>query len=136
MSTSNGSNLALILGSGSSADIHGPDWLFDFDKEVGFEATDPFNVTFQFSVEIGVAGRGSFDWFSCVVSTNKGVFVTETNVLFFHKYSFLALKHELNRILQSCEAGTWYDCTVNLRRHFRWEFDGMYDEETLRKLNS
>nr|WP_225165962.1 hypothetical protein [Ensifer sp. IC4062] len=45
--------MALILGSGSSADIHGPDWLFDFDKEVGFEATDPFNVAFQFSVETG-----------------------------------------------------------------------------------
>ncbi|MCA1439563.1 hypothetical protein I6F07_04870 [Ensifer sp. IC4062] len=91
---------------------------------------------FNFPSKQGVAGRGSFDWFSCVVSTNKSVFVTEAKVLFFHRYSFLTLKHELNRILQSCGASTWYDCTVNLRRHFRWEFDGMYDEETLRKLNS
>ncbi|OAP38403.1 hypothetical protein AU381_22800 [Sinorhizobium glycinis] len=136
MSSSSGKKLSLVLGSGTSGDIPGSDWVFDFDKQKGFEATDPFNVIFEFSIEIGVAGSASFDWFSCVVSTNDSVFVTQTKVLFFHRYSFLALKEELNRILQNSEASTWYECTVNLRRYFHWEFDGMYNEETLRKLNS
>ncbi|WP_162145583.1 Imm8 family immunity protein [Sinorhizobium meliloti] len=136
MSIFSGNKLNLVVGTGTSADIQGPNWIFDFSKETGFEASNPFDVSFELSVEIGVEGSGEFDWFSCIVSTNRAAVAKEGKVIFLECYTFLNLKKEILRIVEKCEAENWYYCLVGLRKHFKWEYDGMYSEDELRRLNS
>ncbi|KSV75937.1 hypothetical protein N185_15945 [Sinorhizobium sp. GW3] len=136
MSTSNGVEMKLLIGSGTSGDVSGPDGIFDFDSKTGFEAVDPYNVTFEFSVEIGGEGRGGYDWFSVVVSTNTGVSKAEKKVIFLEYYTYSIFRDRIIEIVRECEAVNWYECLVNLRRYFHWEYDGMYGEDELRRLNS
>lgn len=38
-------------------------------------------------------------------------------------------------IFANCDADTWYGCKINLRRYFSWEYEGMYSEAEIRRLN-
>ena len=134
MLTSNGRKLRPVCGSATSADIKGPDWVFDFDKDHGYEATDPYNVTFQLSLEIGIVSTRKFDSFSCIVSTNH--FMDDTfKIIKLEYYTFLILKESILNILSECEGESWHECLVKLRGKFNWEYDGMFTEDEIRDLN-
>lgn len=130
-------NLKLCIAFGTSWDLPDEYQVIDFRQEEGYEAPDPSDVTFQLSLDIGIDGTSKTDIFQCLITTdrNRETIPKKAKSIIFKEYSYRGLREKILGIVESCEAETWYDCLYCLRRHFLWEYEGMYKEEDLRKMN-
>lgn len=134
MSVPTGRKITLVPRSLTSADLPGPFWEIDLLEEQGYEAPDPARVKFQLSLEIGPAGSGAADAFECIVITEglKNALKENTKMILMDTYSYSKFRE---KILSIIAADTWYGCILNLRRYFSWEYEGMYSEAEIRRLN-
>ena len=132
-----GRKITLVPRSLTSADLPGPFWEIDLLKEQGYEAPDPARVKFQLSLEIGPAGSAAADAFECIVITEelRNTLRGNTKTILIDTYSYGKFKENILSIIANCEADTWYGCIINLRRYFSWEYEGMYSEAEIRRLN-
>lgn len=121
-----------------SSDIEGEIQVFDFDRDQGFESQKPDDVIFGLSFDVGPASAKGADMFQVVVLTpnNRARVRPGEKMIMLDLYSFAALKSCLLAVVKSCERETWYDCLKSLRDHFRWEYEGMYSEDDLKRVNS
>ncbi|RVU05267.1 hypothetical protein EOS93_31070 [Rhizobium sp. RMa-01] len=137
MSMPTGRKITLVPRSLTSADLPDPFWEIDLLKEQGYEAPDPARVKFQLSLDIGPVGSAAADTFQCIVVTEelKNTLRGNANIILMDTYSYGKFKENILSIIANCEADTWYGCIVNLRRYFSWEYEGMYSEAEIRRLN-
>ena len=137
MSMSNGSKITLTPRNLTSADLPDPFGDIDLQSEEGYEAPDPTMVKFQLSLDIGPAGSVEADLFECIVVTKKIESKVQGNIkkIVLNTYTHHNLKRRLLAVIAECEAETWYSCLKNLRRCFSWEYEGMYTEDDIRRLN-
>jgi hypothetical protein len=110
----------------------------DLDAPKGYEAGDPENVIFDLSFAVGPASSIGGDFFQCVVCTpiSHREHSFSSKPLLLARYSFEHFRATFLDVLARCEKDNWYDCLVELRKHFSWEYEGMYDEEDIRHLNA
>ncbi|WP_352999192.1 Imm8 family immunity protein [Mesorhizobium sp. M0808] len=137
MSTSKHHKIRLRVAFGTSVDLPSNYQVIDLEEEEGYEAPDPSDVVFQLSLDIGIEGSNKTDIFQCVIATerNRRLVEKEPYVIVLKEYRYDAFRKAILNIIKSCEAETWYDCLSCLRRHFLWEYEGMYREEDLKKMN-
>lgn len=98
---------------------------FDFDLDYGYEAAEPDDVDFFLTIGIGAAGHDWDEVFTVGVVTTNNRLRNNPNDRFIllPVYSFLGLKHELHKVLRTCERNSFEECLDELRRRFRWEYD-------------
>lgn len=110
---------------------------FDIESPTGYEPPDPMNVCFALQLDIGQTLDDGSDIFSCLIVTENRAAKSKDRhgLIKLHRYSHEVLCERLHQIVKSCERPTWYDCLLELRKYFAWEYDGMYTEDGLKQLN-
>ena len=128
--------MKLHIAFGTSSDLPEEYQVIDFSKDTGYEAPYPDDVLFQLSLDIGVEGSGRTDIFQCVIATEKNRYLIKDHrhTIFFYEYRYDSFRRKIRDMVASCEKDTWNECVVCLRKHFFWEYEGIYKEEDLRKL--
>ncbi|MFD2056838.1 Imm8 family immunity protein [Mesorhizobium calcicola] len=137
MSMSRHHNIKLAVAFGTSGDLPEQYQVIDFNQESGYEAPDPDNVAFQLSLDIGIEGTGKTDVFQCIVVTrnNIGKIHKKEKLIVLNEYTFKKFREAILNTVRSCEGVNWYDSLSKLIRKFIWEYEGMYDEDEIKKLN-
>ncbi|QWW69907.1 Imm8 family immunity protein [Rhizobium sp. WYJ-E13] len=132
-------SLQLAISGVTSADLPDDYWVIDLDSPDGYEAQNRHDVIFQVSFDVGPVSSLGRDLFECVVLTPNHLHRfahPRHGLIVLEEYTYGAFRDRLKGVIRACEAPSWYECLKNLRRHFRWEYEGMYSEAELEALNS
>jgi Immunity protein 8 len=119
-----------------SADVEGNDVIFHFEKQAGYAAKNPHNLEFLLDLTIGPSDSTSADIFDVIITTeHKPSKISEgSKWIHIEKYDWDTLRATILGIIDSCEGRNWYECVMKLKKYFNWEYEGIYDDRSLKKM--
>lgn len=98
----------------------------------GFIPDNSNDFYFEVTATIGPEGDKGTNYFMITVCTeNKIDDLAKLNgpsenhgMIVVDKFNADDIRFKIERIIESCGAESWVKIVINLRKHFRWEYDG------------